>query len=86
MGLHRHHSDRAALCHVVPFRLWASGGEPPGSKHLWDFCGARQGTDGHGACARVRRAKAVVPQPSSHQVRPGGATQGEQTSSARIAR
>jgi predicted RNase H-like HicB family nuclease len=51
MGLHRHHSDRAAVCRVVPFRLWASGGEPSGSKDLWGFCGARQGTDGHGACA-----------------------------------
>ena len=51
MGLHRHHSDRAAVCRVVPVRLWASGGEPSGSKDLWGFCGARQGTDGHGACA-----------------------------------
>ena len=39
------------MCRVVPFRLWASGGEPSGSKDLWGFCGARQGTDGHGACA-----------------------------------
>ena len=51
MGLHRHHSDGAAVCRVVPFRLWASRGEPSGSKGLWGFCGARQGTDGHGACA-----------------------------------
>jgi hypothetical protein len=46
MGLHRPHSDRAAVCRVVPFRLWASGGEPSGSKDLWGFCGARQVTDG----------------------------------------
>jgi hypothetical protein len=24
MGLHRHHSDCAAVCRLVPFRLWAS--------------------------------------------------------------
>ena len=32
-------SDRAAVCRVVPFRLWGSGGEPSGSK----ACGASVG-------------------------------------------
>jgi hypothetical protein len=39
MGLQRHHSHCAAVCRVVPFRLWASRGEPSGSKDLWGFCG-----------------------------------------------
>jgi hypothetical protein len=51
MGAHRHRSDCAAVCRVIPFCLWASSGEPSGSKDLWGFCGARHGTDGHGACA-----------------------------------
>ena len=51
MDLQDHLIDRAAVCHVVPFRLWASGGEPSGSEGLWGFCGARRGTDGLGDCA-----------------------------------
>ena len=86
MGLYRHHSDCAAVYHVVPFRLWASGGEPPGSKDLWGFCGARQGEDGHGACAGREELRQSSRNPSRHQVGPGVAPQGEQASSVRIAR
>jgi hypothetical protein len=48
MDLQGHLSDRAAVCHVVPFRLWASSGEPSGSKDLWASCGARRGTGWNG--------------------------------------
>jgi hypothetical protein len=48
MDLQGHLSDRAAVCHVVPFRLWASGGEPSGSKDLWGSCGAWRGTGWNG--------------------------------------
>ena len=34
-----------------PSAFQASRGEPSRSKDLWGFCGARHGTDGHGACA-----------------------------------
>ena len=84
MDLHRHHNNRAAVCHVVPFRLWASRGEPSGSKDLWGFCGpgeARLGT----AVAPVRDLR-QSPATSRHQVRLGVVTHGDQASSARTAR
>jgi hypothetical protein len=49
-GCYHHHSHCAAVCRVVPFRLWASRGEPSESKGLWGFCGARRGADGLGDC------------------------------------
>ena len=85
MGLQGHHGDRAAVCHVVPFRLWACGGEPSGSR----TCGAPVGL------GEVRTGTAVVPgaeilgsrpRNQCHQVGPGVVTQGEQASSARIDR
>ena len=77
------HSDRAAVCHAVPFRPWACGGELSGA----GTCGAPVGL------GEARTGTAVVPadlrQSSSnqcHQVGLGVVTQGEQASSARIAR
>ena len=84
MGLHRHHNDRAAVCHVVPFRLWASGGEPPGARTCGTSVGpgeARLGIAVAGA-RNLRQSSAT----SRHQVRQGVVTHSEQASSARAAR
>ena len=39
-----HHSDRAAKYRIVPFRLWASCGEPRPAADLWGNCGPRGST------------------------------------------
>ena len=82
MDLRGHLSDRAAVCHIVPFRLWASRGEHSGSKDLWGFCGAREGTAGKDWGWEFE----TVVRTSRRQVRPGLVTHGEQASSARTAR
>jgi hypothetical protein len=59
MGLHRHHNNRAAVCHVVPFRLWASGGKPSEAGTCGSSVGlgkARTGT----AVAPGRAARASI--------------------------
>ena len=50
MGLHDHHSDRAAVCRVVPFRLWASRGDPP-----------KQGLVGASWAGKARTGTALAP-------------------------
>jgi hypothetical protein len=83
MGLHRHHNDCAAVCRVVPFRLWASVVSPPKARACGVSVGPGEARTGS-AVAPGAESEAVVryQQPSS---RAGVVTQGEQASSARIA-
>jgi hypothetical protein len=49
VGLQDHDSDRADMCHVMPFCLWVSCVGPRGSPDLWGFCGP------HGRPGRLPR-------------------------------
>ena len=53
--------------------------EPPGSKDLWGFCGARPGMDGHGACAGREELRQSSRNPAAIKSGPEvPRTQGEQ--------
>lgn len=70
VGLRRHPSYCAAVCHQVPFRLWASSGEPFGGRTCGAFVGPPRGMDWTAEVEPDVKAEAGSPKPAGTSSRP----------------